>query len=318
MRSIWSVSLSLLSGLVLVGSLGDSVWAGDRHCVPCVASVPVATVVVPVLAVETRAVDTVIVVASENQALLILNCPADARVTIDGRLTHASGSTRQYRLRFDGDSHICPIEIRIRDNDEKATYRFETTFEFHAHQRVVLSIDRSQMEKISDRHPAEEVAKLMAPGTALLVTENGQLVPFVMPVRKARSKPTAVKAEQPSLQQLAIEHQTKQLDQERAAANQLAKVVTDKQTRYDAATRIRKQTEDAYQVKLAEVDAKSANPVEAKKLQVEITRDREVEQSAKDDVTAAQDQLNKAEQRVRDATTALKKAKGGSIQIELP
>jgi hypothetical protein len=98
-------------------------------------------------------------------------------LSIDGRVTHSSGKTRQYHLTFDGDVHDCLVEIRLRDNEEHVTYEFHESLPCVNHQRLVRTVTRRQMEPEPDRHPAEEAARLLAPGTLLRVTDDKRLEP---------------------------------------------------------------------------------------------------------------------------------------------
>lgn len=361
MRSIVTGCLSLLSGFGLLATSASTGSAGNPICKPCSSAVVVTPALVPVLRVETPVMVDGLIVAPipTGHALLVLTCPAEARVTIDGRLTHSSGATRQYHLSFDGDVHICHVEIRLRDNDEEATFHFGTHLECFDHQRAVLSVSRHQMEKTRDPKTIDELSTLLSPGATLTVTDDHKLVPFTAPestvssrTRRRESRQLAApngvhprgkatKSKQPSLQDLAIDHQTKILGQQQAEANRLTSIVRAKATRLDAAARVRKLAEDALQVKNAEVTAAlndaatylaagntaknvdlkgiaSAKQVEAKKLELEITRAREIEQGATNELSAAQNQSNKADEKLRDAQEALKRIKGGSIQIELP
>lgn len=315
--------------LLLMGLLGLTIVseqmavAGNRFCERCSVSVHAPAVFVPMVVVEPALVvhvtETAVVAPVESEAKLVLNCPAEARVTIDGHVTHASGETRQYRLLFRGGDHKFRVGIRLRDNDEKATYESDHLMSCRRDQTIALSVTTDEMQKTPDTPAAADIAKLLKPGTVLRVTDDNKFEAFTdSNLVAVESEPSPENAEAvASPLKLAIEFQSTSLNKAQSEALRITKDVREKATRRDAAARIRKQIEDAYQIKNLEVNAAvndsaatlAAKRLEAKKLELELNRAREVEQEATVELIAAQGQAKEAEDRVRKAGAKLKLTK---------
>lgn len=97
-------------------------------------------------AVEFATVETVIVIPT-GRATLVLNCPAQAGVSIDGRETQSVGTTRQYHLRFDGDCHHCCVTIWLPTSDASGVRECTKTVTVRNHQTVAWTITRQQLEE---------------------------------------------------------------------------------------------------------------------------------------------------------------------------
>ncbi len=233
-------------------------------------------------------------VTNDKHSLLILNCPANARVTIDGRVTHASGAMRQYRLTFRDENYTGRIEVRLRDNEENVTYDFDTTLHCRHHGREVLTVTQQQMRATRDKpekKPEDEASRCCE--------------------KPVSAKPS--NTEPPSTLQQTIAQQKKLLDLEQARMEGLEKDLTAKRTRWEAAVGIRKKLQDAHRVKITEVDlakndsavVQASKKLELVKIETEEQRATEVEGTAWADVVGAQNLVNAAQGQVRELTGKL-------------
>lgn len=234
--------------------------------------------------------------SKDKHATLILNCPATARVTIGGRVTHASGATRQYCLTFRDDLYKGWIEVRLRDNDEKVTYDVDWPFECRDQGRLVLTITRDRMRPTPDK-PEKKCEED--------VTDGCQ--------KPKAATVTPAKAESPSTLQQTITQYQKLRDSEQAKVDDLEKELLAKRTRWEAAVGIRKRLQDAHRLKITEVDLAKSDPaavlnakrLELVKLETDEQRATEVEGEARADFVEATKQVDAAKVRVRDITSKL-------------
>lgn len=252
-------------------------------------------------------------------ATLVLNCPAESRCTIDGRVTHASGSSRQYHVTFGTESHSCRIELRLRDNDEEATYEFDHPLEFKAGQRTVLTVTQNQMTKTYDKVRSRVVADLFEPGTTFRVTADKKLE-IVNTFAKAQidseersASSAAAKIARMSPLWRTRAHQVKVLSNEIDTEKGLAKQAAEKGARREAAVQIHKRANDAHQVKLVEEDVaangsasvRAARRLESKHHEIEVARARDVAAQAKAEFDAAKHDHQEALNRVSGLKRAL-------------
>lgn len=257
-------------------------------------------------------------VVPAGSAILVLNCPAETRCTIDGRVTHASGANRQYHITFDGEIHQCRIELRLRDNDEEVTYDFDHPLEFKNGQRTVLTVTQKQMTKTYDKQRSRILGDLFAPGTTLRVTSDKKLevvdtVSATQTDSEAKPSSVAAKVDHKSPLWRTRAHQSKVLDKEIDAEKRLAKQAAEKATSWEAAHRSHQRAEDAFQVKHVEVDlaandsatVRAAKRLEAKHLETEVARTRDVAVQAKAELDAAKHEHQEALTRVSGSKRAL-------------
>ena len=244
--------------------------------------------------------------AAKGQFTVLLSCPAEARVTIDGRVTFASGTKRNYQLEFDGDNYNCRLEIRLRDNDKQATYSFEHDIGCQNGKRLALSVTRQQMTKELDKHWTDEIAKRLKMGTTYVITDDGKIEvkssneQADAPAKTASTSTAAAQTAPQSVLQRQIDRQTKQIFVWQTELTKLQKELSAKAAHRDGVVKIRKQTEDAFLLKQTEVNAAinnssailEARRLEAKKLELELNRAREMENEAQTAVQHAQHQLN--------------------------
>ena len=311
--AVWSM-LGLF-GLTVVSD--HTAVARDRYCDRCFLSVPAPAMLYPVVVAEpvpttqvtqvvtqvtqvvTQTTQVVVVAPVESETKLVVNCPAAARVTIDGRVTHAAGKSRQYRLLFHGDDHKIRVGIRLRHKDangDSATYDFDQAMGCRRNQTITLSVTLKQMQKTEDPRPAEK-------------TSDSPHPPECSPAASGQISP----AQSGSPLKQTVEYQTGLLRKQQSALKNITEDVRAKTTRRDAAVRIRKQTDDAYQMKIVEVNAAKSDSAaiwtgkvkEAKKLELDLKRTREVEQETIDELAAALHQQSKAQEPVVKAEAAL-------------
>lgn len=279
--------------------------AGNSHskrCATCVTetsvtstSVAAAPVVVDPCVAEPKVVTT----KSLGHSLLVVHCPAEAIVTIDGRVTHAGGTTRQYDVSYAGEVHNCRIELRLHDGGK--VYEFDHPLGFNNGKQTALTVTRKQMINATDKQESETIAKLFASGTTFKVTGDGKLEVVddsetskgESPIKKGT--PNAADAQLPSPLRRTREQQLKMLAKEKDLEKTLAKQETEKQTRWEAANRVLQQQQDGLQIKNVEVNAAvtdsaatlAAKRLEAKRLELAAVRALEVERQANSELAAA-------------------------------
>ena len=110
-----------------------------------------------------------------KQFTVVLTCPSDARVTIGGQLTYATGSTRQYQLKYDDKRRTYRLEMKVRINEEHATFLFDHDIHCDDGKILALAVTREQMTKVSDTHWSAEIAKHLQTNTVLRVTDDQKL-----------------------------------------------------------------------------------------------------------------------------------------------
>lgn len=246
---------------------------------------------------------------AKHSATLIVKCPAESRVTVDGHVTYATGATRQFQLLFNDDVYPFRVEIRLRDNEEEATYLFDKPLKCRPNGRIVMSVDRDQMQKVRDKASASD-----GTCTALDVLEaiERMLEKVVGPA------PQPIAGPQPSPWKQAVAQHEHDVNEATKKVNELQdKLVVPKRT-HNAAVQRRKDAEDTHQIKIAEVNAKTATLVDLVKAEVAVKRAREAEQSAKEELDAAQHELNKARERLTADQAALDLIKRDSLKFTPP
>lgn len=303
MRSMRIRWLSWCSGLGLLTLAVVPVSAKCPVCHSCCAEKTTPCATTPCDKVEQTSVASGSIAlksnaseASSKHSLLILNCPADSRVTIDGQVTHASGAMRQYRLSFRDENYKGRIEVRLRDNEEKVTYDFEAQLHCRHQGREVLTVTRDRMT------PTPDKPEKKCEGVLTSLSE--------------KSKPGTVipaKAEPPSTLQQTITHHQKLYESQQTTTDNFEKELAAKRTRWEAAVGIRKRLQDAHRLKITEVDlAKSdsaatlnAKKLELVKLEMEEQRATEVEGEARAEFVEAKKRADEAQGQVRDITAKL-------------
>lgn len=213
-----------------------------------------------------------------NRSLLVVNCPPETSITIDGRVTHSSGSMRQFDLSFAGSSHKCRIELRLRDNKKSVTYHFDHSLDVQNGKQAVLSVTRAQLEPVPDSDRESEIAKMFKPGSTFTVNDDGKLE-LADDASKAKEGSTSNwnrATKQPSftdslsLERRTREHLKKQLSVESESEKRLAKQEQEKAAHWEAAAKNRTRINDSYQLKLVEVNNAandSANILAARRLE---------------------------------------------------
>lgn len=260
-----------------------------------------------------------------NRSLLVVNCPPETSVTIDGRVTHSSGSMRQFDLSFAGPSHKCRVELRLRDNKKSVTYHFDHSLEVQPGKQAVLSVTRAQMEPVSDSDRENDITKLFKAGSTFKVNDDGKLELVDDPAKakedaaahgqspSGKTAASSAKANVVSPEQRTREQRKKQLAQDADAVKGLAKQESEKLGHWEAAVRLRVQLDDAYQLKLVEVDnaakdsaaVQAAKRLEAKRLELDRSRAIEAERVARTQLDAAQHEHQIAKQRLSGTQRAV-------------
>lgn len=273
---------------------------------------------------------------TQNTATLVVQCPPQARIIIDGHLTGSTGTTREFRLNFDAKVHAAHVQVLSRDPDEKVNYEYNNRLNLPARGTHVLSLTHELMLAKPDKQDLERIEKLLSDGTVLKVTQDkkleivrndvqqstllsllgGLVAPSKTsaPLKEAKAAPT----KSVNLQTVAVKYLQEELDRAKSDANLLETKIIPMQERYEAATRLRKVADYDLQTKQVETKATTATKLDEEKALIKLHQARDVEQSARQELHGGQEAVNEARKKVRSLTDQLKQAQAGFIRIDLP
>lgn len=141
---------NLTTGAIWIGVftafLGTSPrWNAEAHadCGLCVEEFPVTQVESLDCAIEATEFMGSTEVIPTGRMMLVLNCPADSRVWIDGHATDSVGVSRQFDLQFLGDCYELRVTIRLPKSGHPGLQR---TLTIRNQQNIVWTITRKQLE----------------------------------------------------------------------------------------------------------------------------------------------------------------------------
>lgn len=255
-----------------------------------------------------------------KQFTVVLTCPSDARVTIGGQLTYATGSTRQYQLQYDDKRRTYRLEMKVRINEENATFLFDHDIHCDDGKILALAVTREQMTKVSDTHWSAEIAKHLQPNTVLRVTDDQKLELLSSGTENAdsTSKPMSSSnrssSTPPSVSQRLMDRKKEQVLGWDNKAKKLKTEIATKTAHRDAVALICQRTEDAWRIKLEEVNAAvtdsaatlAGRRLEAKRLELELNHARENQAQAQAALTSAQQEANNVDKEIAAGQEALR------------
>lgn len=153
MRSPLTVGTFLLCGWGLFAASSQNAWARDRQpCERCEKD-RATSAEVELDTDKACCEEFEDCVVTQGQAILVLNCPNEALVSINRNPTTSIGVTRQYHLTFDAQSPECRVKIWLCNKDGEVAHTFRASVRLRDHQTVVLRVSRQEMATVVEKSP---------------------------------------------------------------------------------------------------------------------------------------------------------------------